>query len=101
MPRRIRRSRTKGSRQPPNTRYCGRPTRWGNPFPIGKEYTRTESLEAFHRAFWTGELLVTPEMARAELAVYDYLSCWCRPDQECHVDEYILAIHHERRPYAA
>ena len=95
---RIRRSRTRGSRQPPNTRYCGRPTKWGNPFPIGEEYTRTESLEAFRKAFWACELPVTPDTVRAELAVYDYLSCWCRPEQECHVDEYIRAIQDSAGP---
>ena len=100
VPERIQRRRSKGSRQPPNTRYCGRPTRWGNPFPIGEEYTRTESLDAFRNAFWACELSVTPERVRAELAAYDYLSCWCRPEQECHVDEYIKAIHDGRRPSA-
>ena len=100
VPERIQRSRAKGSRQPPHTKYCGRPTKWGNPFPIGEEYTRTESLAAFRNAFWACELSVTPERVRAELAEYDYLSCWCKPGQECHVGEYIRAIHQERRPSA-
>ena len=100
VPERIQRSRAKGNRQSPNTRYCGRPTKWGNPFPIGEEYTRTESLEAFRNAFWACELSVTPDTVRAELAAYDYLSCWCRPEQKCHVDEYIRAIHDGRRPRA-
>ena len=69
----------------------------GNPFPIGEEYTRTEALEVFRAAFWAYELPVTPARARAELAAYDYLSCWCRPDQPCHVDEYIRAISCEHR----
>ena len=90
--RRIQRSRERGSRQPTNAKYCGRPTEWGNPFPIGEEYTRTEALEAFRKAFWANELPVTPAKARTELAAYDYLSCWCRLDQPCHVDEYIRAI---------
>ena len=92
MTTRIQRSRERGSRQPVNTKYCGRPTEWGNPFPIGEEYTRTEAMEAFRKAFWAHELHVTPARARTELAAYDYLSCWCRLDQPCHVDEYIRAI---------
>ena len=32
MPQRIQRRRTKGWRLPPNSRYVGRPTKWGNPF---------------------------------------------------------------------
>ena len=93
MVRRIQRSRR--SRQPPNTLYCGRPTERGNPFPIGERYTREEALEAFRGAFWANELPMTPERARAELALYDYLSCWCREDEPCHVDEYIRAIYCE------
>ena len=68
MVRRIQRSRERGSRQPVNTKYCGRPTEWGNPFPIGEEYTRTQALEEFREAFWAHELPVTPAKARVELA---------------------------------
>ena len=93
MVKRIQRSRR--SRQPPNTLYCGRPTKRGSPFPIGKKYTREEALDAFRKAFRANELPMTPSRARVELAEYDYLSCWCRLDQPCHVDEYIKAIHCE------
>ena len=91
-PKRIQRSRARGSRQPSNTKCCGRPTEWCNPFPIGGEFTRTEATKAFRKAFWAYELPVTPARARAELVAYDYFSCWCRLDQECHVDEYIRAV---------
>jgi hypothetical protein len=37
-PVRIQRQRTKGWRMPPNTVYVGRPSRWGNPFPIDGEW---------------------------------------------------------------
>ena len=94
---RIQRSRERGSQQPVNTKYCGRPTEWGNPFPIGEEYTRAQALEAFRAAFWAYEMPVTPARARTELAAYDYLSCWCRLEQPCHVDEYIRAISCEHR----
>ena len=97
MVRRIQRSRERGSRQPANTKYCGRPTEWGNPFPIGDECSRAEAIEAFRKAFWDYELPVTPARARTELSAYDYLSCWCRPDQACHVDEYIRAISCEHK----
>jgi len=32
MPKRI--QRTRKHKQPPNTKYCGRPTKWGNPFRL-------------------------------------------------------------------
>lgn len=35
--RRIQRKRTKGWRMPEGAVYVGRPSRWGNPFPIGYE----------------------------------------------------------------
>ena len=95
--RRIQRSRERGSRQPVNTKYCGRPTDWGNPFRIGDEYTRDEAVEAFREAFWAHELPVTPARVRMEFAAYDYLSCWCRLEQPCHVDEYIRAIFCEHK----
>ena len=97
MVRRIQRSRERGSRQPVNTKYCGRPTDWGNPFRIGDEYTRDEAVEAFREAFWAHELPVTPARVRMEFAAYDYLSCWCRLEQPCHVDEYIRAIFCEHK----
>ena len=97
MVRRIQRGRERGSRQPANTKYCGRPTEWGNPFPIGEEYTRARAMEAFREAFWGHELPVTPARARTELAAYDYLSCWCRLERPCHLDEYIRAMSCEHK----
>lgn len=35
-PKRIQRKRTKGWKTPVNTVYVGRPTKWGNPFTVGK-----------------------------------------------------------------
>lgn len=34
LPTRIQRKRTKGWKSPPGTIYCGRPSRWGNPFQV-------------------------------------------------------------------
>ena len=34
-PKRIQRKRTKGWRMPEGSVYVGRPTRWGNPYPVG------------------------------------------------------------------
>lgn len=38
MPKRIQRKRTKGWRMPPGAVYVGRPSRWGNPFPLAGSY---------------------------------------------------------------
>ena len=40
MPERIQRKRTKGWRMPVGAVYVGRPTKWGNPFPIAETSAR-------------------------------------------------------------
>lgn len=62
--------------------YVGRPTRWGNPFAIGKDGTREEVIEKYK-----GWLLCQPGLIRAakrELKGKD-LICFCAP-KECHAD---------------
>ena len=89
---RVQRRRSKGYHSPDNTRYCGRPSKYANPFVIGGDTSRADALDRFGRTFWKGQLGVTPEVVRAELAQYDYLSCWCSVDEDCHVDAYIEAL---------
>lgn len=48
MPDRVQRSRKKGARLPPNTLYCGRPTRYGNPF-------RVVQVGKVWQAVWDGD----------------------------------------------
>lgn len=60
--------------------YIGRPTKWGNPFQIGKDGTRGEVIGKY-RAY----LLSRPDLieaARRELKGRD-LVCWCAP-KACH-----------------
>ncbi len=78
LPKRIQRSRKKGSRQPKRTKYVGRPTKWGNRF------RGRRALELYR--FWLIGMLESGELDLCELAGYDYLSCWCKPSQACHVD---------------
>ena len=89
---RIQRKRTRGWRQPAGALYVGRPSKWANPWRVSAVMTREEAVDAFRRAFTAGELEVTPDDARAVLSGYDYLSCWCRLDQQCHADVLISAI---------
>ena len=92
IPKRVQRQRRKGWRQPDNTKYCGRPSEWANPFLIEHGFSRERALKAFRLAFWTGRLPITPERAYYELSQFRFLSCWCREDEDCHVDELIAAI---------
>jgi hypothetical protein len=61
--------------------YIGRPSKWGNPFGIGKDGTREEVIEKYRD--W---LMTQPELLAAlpELKGKT-LGCWCAP-QACHGD---------------
>lgn len=61
--------------------YVGRPSKWGNPFTIGRDGTRQEVIGRYER--W---LLTQPELLAAlpDLAGKT-LACWCAP-RPCHGD---------------
>ncbi len=61
--------------------YIGRPSKWGNPFVIGKDGSRTEVIKKY--AGWIKtkpELLASLEELRGKT-----LGCWCAP-LPCHGD---------------
>ena len=61
--------------------YIGRPTKWGNPFIIGKDGTRAAVIGKYAEWFATQPQL---HAALHELHGRD-LVCWCSPDA-CHGD---------------
>lgn len=67
---------------PADAIYVGRPTKWGNPFEIGRDGTRAEVIAKFRQ--WV--LSPAQEHLRAdaqdELQGKD-LVCWCAP-LDCH-----------------
>lgn len=97
MPERIQRSRAKGWRMPPNTVYVGRPSKWGNPFVVGKPALlspmhfaqpivagdRHQAVRLFKAWFSSSRVRnagLIPELRGKDLA------CWCPLDQPCHAD---------------
>jgi hypothetical protein len=61
--------------------YIGRPSKWGNPFVIGRSMTRAESVERY-RAWLANQphlLAALPELRGRDLV------CWCSPEA-CHGD---------------
>lgn len=106
---RIQRKRSKGWRKPEGAVFVGRPSRFGNPFPVcevfptpeiavrvyreviesgegcttSDEGTRWEQRNRFKRPHNQPDL--TPEAIRAALRGKD-LMCWCPLDQPCHAD---------------
>jgi hypothetical protein len=73
--------RVKNKRRDPDGIYVGRPTKWGNPFVIGRDGTREQVVEKYRG--WLGnnaELLAALPELRGQSLV-----CWCAPDP-CHAD---------------
>lgn len=85
MAKRIQRKRTKGWRMPKNTIYVGRPTKWGNPFKIGKD-----GLNNIEKVLEAYELATRVKVGQGWLDLTELkgknLACWCPLDKPCHVD---------------
>jgi hypothetical protein len=127
LPQRIQRKRTKGWKQPENTCYCGRGSKWGNLFTVGRPlYSWGKALltvavckhpnayiEIFNSDLFAGittleksleyyELWLDMQIKNKsldliELLKYDYLSCWCPLDKKCHVDILINKLQEEQK----
>lgn len=67
--------------------YIGRPSKWGNPFTIGKHGTRAEVVTKYEE--WIRQ---QPELlsALSELKGKT-IACWCAP-QACHGDVLIKLV---------
>jgi len=66
---------------PPNAVYVGRPSKWGNPYIIGKHGTRVEVVEMYRTRLFGSPWLMKalPELTGKDLV------CWCSP-LPCHAD---------------
>lgn len=60
--------------------YVGRPTKWGNPFVIGKDGTRAEVIRMYRYYLNDSRLVFDLDELRGRDLV-----CWCSPE-ECHAD---------------
>jgi len=61
--------------------YIGRPSKWGNPYEIGKDGTREEVILKYRRHVRRSPKLMAalPELKGK------VLGCWCKP-KACHGD---------------
>ena len=67
--------------------YIGRPSKWGNPFQIGKDGTREEVIEKFRNWINTqSDLLKDLHELKGKT-----LGCWCKP-KSCHGDVLVELI---------
>lgn len=70
---------------PPGAVYVGRPTRWGNPFRIGPDRTRSEAVAEFRT--WLRACLAADPTFLDPLRGARFLACWCPLDGgPCHAD---------------
>lgn len=67
--------------KPPNAVYVGRPTKWGNPYLIGRDGTREEVIAKYRDWITNNPFL----LGQLEELRYQDLSCWC-PPLPCHAD---------------
>ena len=61
--------------------YIGRPSKWGNPFRIGKDGSRAEVIEKYRKYILGNEKLLN-DLHELEGKI---LGCWCKP-KSCHGD---------------
>ena len=67
--------------------YIGRPSKWGNPFEIGKDGTREEVIEKYRQYLNSRpDLLSSWKELEGKI-----LGCWCSP-KPCHGDVLVEMI---------
>jgi hypothetical protein len=71
-----------GGRIPNGAVYIGRPSKWGNPFPISGENTRDNSVDKYREMVENSPQFI--DEVRRELRGKD-LVCFCAP-KRCHGD---------------
>ena len=87
---RVQRLRSKDYKTPPNTKYVGRPTIFGNPHKVGEGgVTDAKSAVGLYRADL--EAMQKNNLPKFEglmqgLVGYENISCWCPIGTPCHAD---------------
>jgi len=67
--------------------YIGRPSKWGNPYSIGKDGSRKEVIEKYEKYILENEELLN-SLDELEGKI---LGCWCKPNA-CHGDVLVKLI---------
>ena len=76
---------------PDNTVYVGHPTKWGNPYKVGRDGSVEECIEKYEWAInWIDRVKELPELRGKNLA------CWCPLDKACHADVLLRLANEER-----
>lgn len=73
--------------------YIGRPSKWGNPFSIGKDGTRAEVIQKYREWIATQPLMNELDELRGKK-----LGCWCKPSA-CHGDVLVELLNQSPLPF--
>ena len=79
----------RGQKLPANTKYVGRPSRWGNPWKVTDDYPLGLVLHMYE--IWLKTRLRSEPDFLEPLRGYN-LSCYCPLDQACHADILLEAL---------
>lgn len=71
--------------------YIGRPSKWGNPFTIGKDGTRLEVIQKYKEYILSNNELMK-QLSELEGKT---LGCWCKP-KSCHGDVLVDLINNDK-----
>jgi Domain of unknown function (DUF4326) len=82
---------------PPGAVYVGRPSPWGNPFPMRSESERDAVCDKFEK--YATERAARDPLWLAPLQGRD-LVCWCAP-RRCHAETLLRLANPSRSPSAA
>jgi hypothetical protein len=71
--------------------YIGRPSKWGNPFEIGKDGSRETVINKYR--LWLWKELKAGKVTKEEILELEgkTLGCWCAP-LACHGDVLVNAV---------
>ena len=71
--------------------YIGRPSKWGNPFEIGRDGTREEVIRAYEEWIRTQPALLNDLVELRGKT----LGCWCKP-AACHGDVLVKLLNEQQ-----
>jgi len=74
--------------------YIGRPSKYGNPFRIGKDGTRMEVIEKYREWLLGNKELMADIVEELDGKI---LGCHCKPKNRCHGDIIVKIIESKKR----
>jgi hypothetical protein len=90
---RVQRERRPGYKTPPNTKYVGRPGKWGNPYRV-EDHGPEKAVELYRDHVRGREAEIMAELGGRNL------SCFCKLSNPCHADVLLEIANGQTEPDA-